>query len=53
MTTPTPLPDGLLDYFAIRAAQRAEDANTVLRGLTKREQALIREAPSWATSRGR
>ena len=42
----------LLAYFETRQQQRADDRNAVLRGLTKREQQLVREAAVMGYVRG-
>lgn len=44
---------GLLAYFGTRQQQRAGDRNAVLRGLTKREQQLVREAAVMGYVRGK
>lgn len=43
---------GLLAYFEARQQQRAGDRQAVLRGLTKREQDLVREAAVMGYVRG-
>jgi hypothetical protein len=48
-----PVPDAaLLAYFETRQQQRADERNAVLRGLTKREQQLVREAAVMGYVRG-
>jgi hypothetical protein len=44
--------DQLLAYFETRQQMRADDRNAVLRGLTKREQQLVREAAVMGYVRG-